>query len=71
MYWSLIWLIFNVSFSFSVQENNAQIPVRVTFDPPSPVPLGVTTFRCEFEIGELNSLCNPSSLLGRTFCLIG
>ena len=67
MYWYLIRLVFNVSFSFSVQENNAQIPVSVTFDPRSPVPLGVTTFRCEFQIGELNSLCNPSFLLEELF----
>ena len=37
------------SFYFSVRENNAQINVTVTFDPPSPVQEGVTTFRCDFE----------------------
>ena len=52
MHWYLIRLVFNVSFSFPVQENKAQIPVSVTFDPPSPVPLGVITFRCDFEIGK-------------------
>ena len=43
-------------FILSVKENSAQIPVTVTFDPPSPVPLGVTTFRCDFTIRKLNSL---------------
>ena len=37
----------------SVNESNAQIPVTVTFDPPSPVPPGVTIFRCDFDIGKL------------------
>ena len=43
-------------FILSVKENSAQIPVTVTFDPPSSVPLGVTTFRCDFTIRKLNSL---------------
>ena len=41
---------------FSVQKSNAQITVTITFDPPNPVPSGVTTFRCDFEIGNLNSV---------------
>ena len=44
----------------SVQKNNAQIPVSVTFDPPSPLPPGVTTFRCDFTLGRSDSVCSPS-----------
>ena len=38
-----------------MNESNAQIPVNVTFDPPSPVSPGVTRFRCDFVMGKLNS----------------
>ena len=41
---------------FSVQKSNAQIPVTITFDPPSPVSSGVAIFSCDFEIRNLNSV---------------
>ena len=53
------------TFFVSVNENNAQIPVTVTFDPPSPVPPGVTIFRCDFDIGKLNQFIPRS---GVKFC---
>ena len=47
----VIYYLFNWVYLGKAQSN-----VTITYDPPSPVPLGITKFMCEFTLGTFVSV---------------